>query len=367
MKQEPFSAGWAGYMWAALAATLGTLLLAPWQQAVTPAGAALLYALAAVVLAISYGTGPAVLAALVGGVAYHVIFAADADRREWMVPGVLLLIALSAGQVTTRLRRHAELLRRQSRERAELSEQMRAAELKHAAEALRSSILAALSHDLRTPLTALVSQAETLQMGRLPPERQAALLETLRQQALALSRQMNNLLDMARLASGAVELKRAWQPIEEIVGVTLQQARSQWPQRQFAIQIAAELPPVNIDAVLLERALWNLLDNAAKYSPPDQPVTVDVSRTGCELLLAVCDAGQGIDPADAARLFTAFQRGQTESDIAGTGLGLSIAQSIARAHGGSIEATRPAAGGSCVVLRLPLGEAPACMPGMEAG
>ena len=172
---------------------------------------------------------------------------------------------------------------------------------------------------------------------------------------------------MARLASGAVELKRAWQPIEEIVGVTLQQARSQWPQRQFAIQIAAELPPVNIDAVLLERALWNLLDNAAKYSPPDQSVTVDVSRTGCELLLAVCDAGQGIDPADAARLFTAFQRGQTESDIAGTGLGLSIAQSIARAHGGSIEATRPAAGGSCVVLRLPLGEAPACMPGMEAG
>ena len=74
----------------------------------TPAGAALLYALAAVVLAISYGTGPAVLAALVGGVAYHVIFAADADRREWLVPGVLLLIALSAGQVTTRLRRHAE-------------------------------------------------------------------------------------------------------------------------------------------------------------------------------------------------------------------------------------------------------------------
>lgn len=355
------STPWAGYFWALLGVTLGTLLLAPWQQAVTPAGAALLYALAAVVVAISYGTGPALLAACSGGLGYYAVFVMEADSREFLVPGLLLLIALSAGQVTTRLRRHAERVRQQSRESAELSEQMRATELKHAAEALRSSILAALSHDLRTPLTALVSQAETLQMGKLPPARQAALLETLRQQALNLSRQMNNLLDMARLASGPVELKKAWQPIDEVVGVTLQQARSQWPQREFVTQVSPNVPPVNIDAVLFERALWNLLDNAAKYSPPDTPVSVDVGCAAGYLWLAVCDVGAGIDPADAARLFAAFQRGQVESHIAGTGLGLSIAHSIVKAHGGEIDAVPRTTGGSCFTIRLPLGEAPAFM------
>lgn len=352
-----------GYFWAMLGIALGTLLLAPWQQAVTPAGVALLYALAVVAVAISYGTGPALVAAIAGSVAYFGIFVAgaEANRRELLVPGILLLIALSVGQVTTRLRRHAERARQRSRESAELYEQMRATELKHAAETLRSSILAALSHDLRTPLTALVSQAETLQMGKLPPERQAALLDTLRQQALSLSRQMNNLLDMARLASGPVELRKDWQPIEEVVGVTLQQARVQWPQRQFATHIAGNLPPVEIDAVLLERALWNLLDNAVKYSPAEAPVDVEVNcAKGC-LQLAVCDAGSGIDAADSARLFAAFQRGRAESHIAGTGLGLSIAHSIVSAHGGSIEAAARTEGGSCFTIRLPLGEPPAFM------
>lgn len=352
---------WAGYLWAVLGIAGGSLLLAPWQQAVTAATVILLYALAVIAVAISYGTGPAVLAALAGSAAYMGFFSVAQGAREILSALLLFSIALSVGQVTTRLRGHADLARRQSRESAALHEQMRAAELKHAEESLRSSILAALSHDLRTPLTALVSQAETLQMAKLPPARQAALLDTLREQALSLSRQMNNLLDMAKLASGPVRLQKAWQPIEEVVGASLQQAREQWPQRVFLTRIAENLPPLEIDAVLLERALWNLLDNAAKYSPPEQPVTIEVRRDAESLFLAVCDAGSGVDAADSVRLFAAFQRGRSESAVSGTGLGLSIAHSIVSAHGGNIAVAGRSEGGSCFTIRLPLGVPPAFM------
>lgn len=239
-------------------------------------------------------------------------------------------------------------------ERSRFAELARETEVKHAAESLRSSILGALSHDLRTPLAALVSMADTAALNKASPERQKHLLESIRNQTLSISQQMTNLLDMARLSSGRVELNLAWQPVDEVVGSVMQLIRSQWRDREISVDIARDLPPVRIDAVLIERVLWNLMENAIKYSPADTMIELAIRRQDAWLELAVSDSGIGLPVGDSKLLFNVFHRGQQESDIAGVGLGLSIARTIVEAHGGEIVAANRRGGGACFRVRLPL-------------
>lgn len=243
-------------------------------------------------------------------------------------------------------------------ERSHFADKARETEVKHAAESLRSSILAALSHDLRTPLTALVSMAESAARGKLTPERQHQLLGAIRNQALSISQQMTQLLDMARLSSGPLQLDTAWQPVEEVLGVTVRQIRQQWPDREVTVDLAPQLPPIKIDAVLIERVLWNLVENAIKYSPPGTPVALSACRCGNNLDLAVCDQGPGIPFEIEEKIFAPFQRGKPESGIPGVGLGLSIAKTIVEAHGGHLLHAHRPQGGSCFRACLPIGDPP---------
>jgi two-component system sensor histidine kinase KdpD len=231
-------------------------------------------------------------------------------------------------------------------------------EVKHAAEALRSSILSALSHDLRTPLTALVGMADTVALGKVSPEKQHKMLEGIRSQAMSISRQMTNLLDMARLSAGKLPLNTAWQPIEEVLGATLQEVRLQWKARTLTLAMESSLPPVKIDAVLMERVLWNLLENAIKYAPEDLAIEIGVRQCEGQLEIAICDRGPGIPPEQVAKIFETFQRGRVESDIAGVGLGLSIARTIVEAHGGKLDYQPRQGGGSCFKISLTIGEPP---------
>jgi len=192
----------------------------------------------------------------------------------------------------------------------------------------------------------------------LSPEKQHALLSGLREQAQSINQFVNNLLDMARLQSGNVELNLAWQPIEEVVGATLQQVKSIADAREIGLAIAPGLPPVMIDAVLIERALWNLLENAIKYSPGDSPVELNIRQLGEEIDIVVCDRGEGLPTEDVEALFGLFQRGHAESSIPGAGLGLAIVKGIAEAHQGRLSATRREGGGSCFHITLPLGKTP---------
>lgn len=244
-------------------------------------------------------------------------------------------------------------------ERSRFAETVRETELKHASESLRASILGALSHDLRTPLAALVSLSDAAMLDTLSPARQRRLLGAIRDQAMSISGQMDKLLDMARLNSGQVELERAWQSIDEVVGTVWQSVRAQWKDREVSLDVAPDLPPVFIDAVLMERVLWNLLENAIKYSPPEAPVELAVRRREGMLDIGVCDAGAGLPAEEAGALFEPFRRGRTESDIPGVGLGLAIARTIVEAHGGYLVALDRKGGGACFHIRLPLGEAPA--------
>ena len=244
-------------------------------------------------------------------------------------------------------------------ERSSFAEMARSTEVKHAEEALRSSILSALSHDLRTPLAALVGIAETVSLGKVSPEKQRHMLDSLRQQALSISQQMTNLLEMARLRSGKLELNTAWQPVEEVLGATIQQIRTQARERQIDLSLEANLPPINVDAVLMERVFWNLLENALKYSPESEPVEISVRQHEKRMEICVCDRGPGVPAAQVELIFDTFQRGRQESEIPGVGLGLSIARTIIEAHGGELRYFPRPGGGSCFKASLPLAQIPA--------
>ena len=164
---------------------------------------------------------------------------------------------------------------------------------------------------------------------------------------------------MARLRSGKLELNTAWQPVEEVLGATIQQIRTQARERQIDLSLEANLPPINVDAVLMERVFWNLLENALKYSPESEPVEISVRQHEKCMEICVCDRGPGVPAAQVELIFDTFQRGRQESEIPGVGLGLSIARTIIEAHGGELCYFPRPGGGSCFKASLPLAQIPA--------
>lgn len=227
-------------------------------------------------------------------------------------------------------------------------------------ERLRNSLLAALSHDLRTPLTALVGLSESLAMSRpYITDLQTELAGALRDEALKMCRTVDNLLDMARIQAGNVTLNLQWQSFEEVVGSTLRTCRTSLANYEMRTRIESSLPLVRFDAMLIERVLSNLVENAAKYTPPGSRITVSARSHGEFLEAQVCDNGPGLPHGAEETVFEKFVRGNPESALPGVGLGLSICRAIVEAHKGSIKATTSADGGACFTFLLPLGTPPA--------
>jgi two-component system sensor histidine kinase KdpD len=183
---------------------------------------------------------------------------------------------------------------------------------------------------------------------------------------------VNNLLDMARLQSGAVRLNRQWQPIEELVGSALQSVGAALAGHKVVTKLPADLPLVNIDGVLIERVFGNLLENAGKYTPAGSTVTIAARVAAPDLLVTVEDDGSGLPAGREEALFEKFARGQSESATSGVGLGLAICRAIVETHEGRIwvepvqagAAQRGATRGARFCFTLPLGTPPA-MPAEE--
>ena len=244
-------------------------------------------------------------------------------------------------------------------ERIQFAETAQAAEVENQTERLRNSILSALSHDVRTPLTAMVGLADSLFLLR--PPLPASALETaqaLREQAERLAAMVSNLLEMARLKAGEVRLRREWQPVEEVVGASLKLMGASLVNHPVKLSLAHDLPLVNIDAVLIERVMCNLLDNAAKYSPEGTVIDLAARRVDHAVEISVADRGAGFKSANPGDLFRMFVRGPSESTAFGTGLGLAICKSIVDAHGGTIFAEDRADAGGRVRFTIPLGSPP---------
>jgi two-component system sensor histidine kinase KdpD len=227
-------------------------------------------------------------------------------------------------------------------------------------ERLRNSLLAAVSHDLRTPLTAMVGLADTLLLLKPPlPQAHVEVAQALRAQTSRVSAMVGNLLDMARIEAGGVKLNLQWQPLEEIIGAAIAANKSILQGHVVRVADLQGLPLVQFDAMLLERVFSNLLENAAKYTPPGSVVVIDAQVQDDRLEVSVSDNGPGIAPGSEEAIFEKFTRGVKESPTPGVGLGLAVAKAIVEAHRGRIWAERSPDGGARFVFTLPLGTPPA--------
>lgn len=226
-------------------------------------------------------------------------------------------------------------------------------------ERLRNSLLSAISHDLRTPLASLVGLADTLDMPRADNAmHQRETAQAIRQSALRMGALVNNLLDMARLEAGAVQLNRQWQPLEEIVGSALATCQASLQGRPVIVKLDECPPLLHVDSVLMERVLVNLFENAAKYTPAGTTISLAAHADHDEVVITVEDDGPGLPHGREEAIFQKFERGVKESATPGVGLGLAICRAIMQAHGGSIHGESKPGGGARFTMRLPLGHPP---------
>ena len=258
-------------------------------------------------------------------------------------------------------RRHAEALARQiavALQRARLGEQATRAVREVESESIRSALLASISHDFRTPLAVIIGAVSTLstQPGTMTEVQKSALLGTIENEATQMSAMAENILQLARLSSGALSLHRDWESMEEIVGSVIARFRRRGLDRRLKARVPGDLPLVRVDAVLWSQALTNLIENALKHTPDHATVEIDVRCKDDVLGIAVKDRGVGLGEGDPQRLFEKFQRGRTESTDGGVGLGLAICKAVAEAHGGRIVAGNRRDGGAEFRLFLPLTE-----------
>ncbi|STQ71915.1 two-component system sensor histidine kinase KdpD [Hafnia alvei] len=268
------------------------------------------------------------------------------NMRQLMVPEQQRLLQTYAVMIASAL------------ERLHLAQTAASARMDTEREQLRNSLLAALSHDLRTPLTVLFGQAEILTLdlaAEKSPHAQQA--NQIRQQILNTTRLVNNLLDMARIQSGGFNLRKEWQSLEEIVGSAVNTLEPMLNSHPLTIDLPADLPLVNCDGSLIERVIQNLLENAGKYAGLESPLAIRARASEDWLEVEIEDRGNGIPAEQLQLIFNKFTRGDKESAIPGVGLGLAICRAIIEVHDGKIWAENIAQGGACFHFILPL-EAP---------
>ncbi|QRG09343.1 sensor histidine kinase KdpD [Xanthobacter dioxanivorans] len=252
-------------------------------------------------------------------------------------------------------------------ERVNLVADVEKARLDAETDRLRSALLTSISHDLKTPLASIMGAAGTLRdfSASIAPEARADLLSTIEEEGERLNRFIANLLDMTRLESGAVAPNAALYDVGEIVGSAMRRAQAILRHHKVEIELAADLPMLLVDPVLFEQALFNLLDNAAKYAPEGSRVRLEGWSDGDQVTLRLLDEGPGIPEGDVERVFDKFYRVRKGDQVrAGTGLGLAIARGFLEAMGGTITVSRrPERSGAVFTIRMPV---PVGAPQLEA-
>ncbi len=268
------------------------------------------------------------------------------NARRVLLPEQRHLLETFAGQIGLAL------------ERARLAEAAEAASLASEKESLRNTLLASISHDLRTPLAVIAGAGGALaERGAMLDEAtRVSLARSIEAKATEMSGLVSNVLDLMRFESGQIVTRRDWQTLDELVAMALQGLEERLAAYPVELRIPPDLPHVYVDATLIVQVFSNLFDNIAKYTPPGTHVFVSAVLDGQFARVSVDDDGPGLPAGDPARLFDKFQRGADEGTAVGVGLGLAICKAIVRAHGGDIEAFRRAGGGSRFELTLPATE-----------
>ncbi len=273
-----------------------------------------------------------------------VIAVLPSNPRRVLLPEQRHLLETFAGQIGIAL------------ERAELAERAESARVAAQSENLRNTLLASISHDLRTPLAVMAGAGSTLadRGESLDVATRQSLARSIEAKAHEMSDLISNVLDLMRFESGQVALRRDWESLEELVHNALGAAGARLDGHAVDVRIPADLPPVYVDAKLIVQLFANLFDNVMKYTPPGTRVTVTAAVEGPVVRVTVDDDGPGLPPGDPARLFEKFQRGHEEGAIVGVGLGLAICRAVVREHGGEITAGNRPGGGARFEFTLPL-------------
>jgi two-component system sensor histidine kinase KdpD len=266
-----------------------------------------------------------------------------AQRRRLLLPEQRHLLETFAGQIALAI------------ERARRTDEAEAARVAVETESLRNTLLASISHDLRTPLAAIMAASHALGDPKMQPdaETRARLARTVEATAQEISELISNVLDLMSFQFGEVHLNRDRHTVEALVEAALARLEGRLADRPVEWALPADLPPVDVDAALVTRVLVNLLENAAKHTPAGTRITVSAGIEGEAVRVVIDDTGPGLPPGPPEQLFAKFQRGRGESDVGGAGVGLAICRAIIEAHGGRISAAQRPGGGARFIFTLP--------------
>jgi two-component system sensor histidine kinase KdpD len=255
-----------------------------------------------------------------------------------------------------------------SLQRVRLAEAAEAARMSAERALLRNTLLASISHDLRTPLSAIAGAGSLIAQPEyaLNVDRRTTLGHLIERKARDMSQLLTNVLELMQMEFGSGALRTDWHSIDDLVALALRTNEARLSQWRIALNLPADLPLILVEATLIVQILSNLLENAAKYTPPGTTITISAAVREKNILLVVADDGPGLPPGDPERLFEKFQRGRSESNIVGVGLGLAICRAAARLHGGDIQALANVGGGARFEITLPMetrvGAAPEAEP-----
>jgi two-component system sensor histidine kinase KdpD len=392
-----FDQRWFGYLIGVLGIAAVTGVLKLLGEHINSTTVALALLLVVLFVATRWGSHPAVLSSLLGVVCFNFFYLPPVGRLAIDDPDNLialvafLITAVTAGQLSARARRRAEEadaarleVERLYTELQDAFERASQAKALEQSERLKSALLDAVTHDLRTPLTSIKASVTTLlddlrskandaEPMTLDAEGRGEMLEVIDEETDRLNRFIEGLMELARIEAGEMHLRRRWGSIEEIVITALERAAPLTRSHRMQTSLDNELPAVRVDARAVAEVIYTLVENATKYSPPGTSIKVEARHTGDQIVqLSVEDEGSGVPEELRERVFDKFFRAMRDGDSSthqpsGTGMGLAIAKGIVEAHGGRIwiEEARGNNRGSRVVVSLPIGEEEASV--IEAG
>lgn len=375
-----------GYVAAVLGVALVTIALKPFSAHINSTTVALALLLVVLFVATLWGSRPALLASALGMVCFNFFFLspvgtlAIADPDNWIALAAFLITAVTAGQLSVREKRRAEEAEGGRREIESLYRKLQDAferashaEALRRSEKLKSALLDAVTHDIRTPLTSIKASVTmlldeergTTEDGRailLDDDARRDMLEVIDEESDRLNRFVEGLIELARIEAGEMQLRRGWGTIDEIVATTLVRAEKLTSRHRVTVEIKDDLPVVRVDPRAVGEVVYTLVDNAAKYSPRGTTIRISARRGEGEMIeIALEDEGPGVPLELRARVFDKFFRAMnqvgTGHQPSGTGMGLAIARGIVEAHGGHIwieDATGEA--GARFVFTLPIGD-----------
>jgi two-component system sensor histidine kinase KdpD len=335
------------------ATALATLVAFAMRSRFDLVNIAMVYLLPVVVIALRFSRGPAIAASVLSVLAFDVLFVPPQGRLTVEDAQYLLTFAIMLA-VALIISRLVENVRRQAAREADQAIEVET-------ERIRSTLLASISHDLRTPLSVMAGASSNLAENgeRLPPAERAALAGSIFRQAREMSEHVAKVLQMTRLETGTLKLNADWASLPEIVASVLARLEERLGAHRVIVEMPADLPLVRIDATLVEQALANLLDNCARHTPPGTVVRVRGRVRAGQVLVTVEDYGGGMPEAELERVFAKFHHGTVPGEGTDIGLGLAICRAIVRLHGGEAWAERVDAGGTAFHFTLPLESPPA--------